>query len=122
MPLEYADPVTCPSCNTTLRQLLFHDLKVIRLLYGPVEEYVVVICQQCGYVVRYEANHAYCMRIICGGGIIRVVGRPAELDDSERHTQMPPFSYNNCIDFHFMLLQSTWFDELLEAIRRSLTE
>jgi hypothetical protein len=104
---------TCSDCGDV--ELGTRDL-VVRLCEDTASGTYVFRCPACESPVVRPADRSTIDLLVSSGVRLEVWSMPAELD--ETRPCGAPFTYDDLIDFHLLLTDRGWFEDLLEAHRR----
>jgi rRNA maturation protein Nop10 len=103
----------CPSCGDV--QLRAPDLTV-RVCSDDEQGSYTFRCPSCAQAVAKDASRRIVDLLVSSGVRMEVWRLPAEL--SEQHVG-PPISPDDLLDFHLLLGQPGWFDQVADLVRRS---
>jgi hypothetical protein len=104
----------CPSCGDV--QLRAADLTV-RVCSDDEQGSYCFQCPSCAQAVAKDASRRIVDLLVSSGVRMEVWRLPAEL--SEAHTG-DPLSPDDLLDFHLLLGQDDWFDEVEAMVRKSM--
>ena len=104
---------TCGECGDV--ELGTRDL-VVRLCEDTESGTYVFRCPNCALPVVRPADRPTIDLLVSSGCRLEVWNMPAEL--IEPRPPGPPFTHDDLIDFHEVLSERGWFEELLDAHRR----
>jgi hypothetical protein len=104
----------CPSCGDV--QLRATDLTV-RVCSDDESGSYCFLCPACERAVAKDASRRIVDLLVSSGVRLQVWRRPAELLEDRDGPQLTP---DDLLDFHLLLSQDSWFDELNEVVRREL--
>ncbi len=97
----------CPHCGDV--QLRVHDLTV-RVASGIEHGSYTFTCPSCSRAVAKDASKRIIDLLISTGVDVQVFKVPAELSEIKSG---PAINADDILDFHIMLQDETWFDQLL---------
>lgn len=106
----------CPHCGDI--QLRAADLTV-RITTGMEHGSYTFICPSCERAVAKDASKRIIDLLISTGVDVQVVKAPAELN--EVHSG-PAINADDILDFHLLLQNDSWFDQLIGKTRSSAQE
>lgn len=101
----------CPHCGDV--QLKSTDLTV-RVTAGVEHGSYTFVCPSCERAVAKDASKRIIDLLMSTGVDVQVVRAPAEL--SETHSG-PAINADDILDFHILLQNESWFDQLLYNTR-----
>jgi hypothetical protein len=104
---------TCSDCGDV--ELGTRDL-VVRLCEDTEAGTYVFRCPNCTHPVVRPADRSTIDLLVSSGCRLEVWNIPAELIEPRPPGQ--PFTHDDLIDFHEVLSDGGWFEELLDAHRR----
>lgn len=104
----------CPSCGDV--QLTADDLTV-RVCSDDERGSYNFRCPECRRAVAKEASRRIVDLLVSSGVRMQVWRLPAELSESRIG---PPLTPDDLLDFHLLLQDDQWFDEVAAQVRRSL--
>jgi hypothetical protein len=104
----------CPSCGDV--QLRAADLTV-RVCSDDEQGSYCFQCPSCAQAVAKDASRRIVDLLVSSGVRMEVWRLPAEL--SEAHVG-DPLSPDDLLDFHLLLGQDDWFDEVEAMVRKSM--
>lgn len=105
----------CPSCGDV--QLRAADLTV-RLCSDDDQGSYTFRCPSCAQAIAKDASKRIIDLLVSSGVRMEVWRLPAEL--TETHVG-PPISPDDLLDFHLLLGQPEWFEQLEDTVRRSIS-
>ena len=122
---------TCPSCGEVDLTADDIELEVLRDEHEPVADGSCYrfCCPDCEQIITKPADERIARLLASGGVRIFANGEPVE-DIDERpvvpelppHPEMPAagaaLTHDDLLDFHFLLSDPTWFDELAGEFAR----
>jgi len=103
----------CPHCGDV--QLRANDLTV-RITAGMEHGSYTFMCPSCDRAVAKDASKRIIDLLMSTGVDIQVVKAPAELN--EMHFG-PAINADDILDFHLLLQNDSWFDQLVQNTRSS---
>lgn len=104
---------TCTDCGDV--ELGTSDL-VVRLCEDNEAGTYVFRCPDCAVPVVRAADRSTIDLLVSSGVRLELWTLPAELDDDR--PMGPALTHDDLLDFHQLLRESDWFDELLTVHRR----
>ena len=104
----------CPSCGDV--QLTADDLTV-RVCSDDERGSYNFRCPECRRAVAKEASRRIVDLLVSSGVRMQVWRLPAELAEGRVG---PPLTPDDLLDFHLLLQDDAWFDEVAAQVRRSL--
>ena len=104
----------CPGCGDV--QLTADDLTV-RVCADDERGSYCFRCPDCRRAVAKEASRRIVDLLVSSGVRMQVWKLPAELSESRIGPALTP---DDLLDFHLLLADDGWFQELAEEVRRSL--
>jgi hypothetical protein len=103
----------CPSCGDV--QLRADDLTV-RVCSDDEAGSYNFRCPSCAQAVAKEASRRIVDLLVSSGVRMEVWRLPAELSEPRVG---PPISPDDLLDFHLLLGEPGWFDQVADLVRRS---
>jgi hypothetical protein len=101
---------TCPECGEV--DLTADDI-LLRIGAGDGSNTYGFSCPTCGAFVQKPADDRV-IRLLLSGGVMPVLMHiPAEALEPKSG---PPISHNDLIEFHLLLEQEDWFDDLTRGV------
>lgn len=104
----------CPSCGDV--QLRATDL-VVRVCSDDESGSYCFRCPACEKAVAKEASRRIIDLLVSSGVRMQVWRLPAELHEPHLGPTVTP---DDLLDFHLLLRDDQWFDDLVAMVRRSL--
>lgn len=103
----------CPHCGDV--QLRVQDLTV-RITSGVEHGSYTFICPSCQRAVAKNASKRIIDLLMSTGVDVQIYKAPAELSEIKSG---PVINADDLLDFHIMLQEDTWFDQLVSDTRSS---
>lgn len=112
---------TCPHCGEVDLRPADIRLTVVRGEDVPVapESRYTFTCPSCTESIAKPADERIARLLTTGGVEVDVVPKDASPECAVPHPEEPaagpPLTYDDLLDFHFLLEQSDWFAELVPS-------
>ena len=103
----------CPTCGDV--QLKSGEL-VVRVCSDDDQGSYCFRCPECTRAVAKDASQRIVDLLVSSGVRLQVWRRPAELNEPRTGPTLTP---DDLLDFHLMLQDDCWFDEVVEMVRRN---
>lgn len=103
----------CPTCGDV--QLKAGQL-VVRVCSDDDQGSYCFTCPECDRAVAKEASQRIVDLLVSSGVRLQVWRRPAELREARSGPTLTP---DDLLDFHLLLQDDVWFDDVVEMVRRS---
>lgn len=104
---------SCPTCGDI--QLTPSDL-LVRVCADDNQGSYCFTCPTCGFGVAKDASPRIVELLVSTGVRMDVWRLPAELTEAKGG---PRFTHDDLLDFHLLLEEEHWFDELVASEERS---